>query len=175
MPAAIKVGCCFFLSDVYSFNSPSLCVVCLHLLHCGCFQVYLVLCLPCEYSNPILCVIPFDCSFVLAQCFLQHSSSFSNVHAFSTGYLSHNSFFLPRWLWLLRLYQGFAECSSRLEGCPNPQWPTRPFNPLTHTTVSLNDSASHRMGLVINNLPHIVKHSILQSAILTESTCIYPG
>ena len=110
MPAAIKVGCCFLLSDVYSFNSPSSCVVCLHLLHCGCFPVYLVLCLPCVYSNPILSVIPFDCSFVLAQSFLQRSSSFSkcNVHAFafSTGYLLHISF-LPCWLWLLCQYQGF--------------------------------------------------------------------
>ena len=52
--ASIKVECCFLLSDVYSFNSPS-CVVCLHLLHCGCFPVYLVLCFTCMYSNPILC------------------------------------------------------------------------------------------------------------------------
>ena len=64
----------------------------------------------------LFCVIPFDCSFVLAQSFLQHSSSFSNVHAFtfSTGHLLHNSSFLLRWLWLLCLYQDFAECSSRL-------------------------------------------------------------
>ena len=72
MPVAIKVGCCFLLSDVYSFNGPSSCVVCLHLLHCGCFPVYLVLCLSCMYSNSILCVILFDCSFrLLAQSFLQ--------------------------------------------------------------------------------------------------------
>ena len=49
-------------------------------------------------------------SFVLAQSFLQRSSSFSkcNVHAFafSTGYLLHISF-LPCWLWLLCQYQGF--------------------------------------------------------------------
>ena len=49
---------------------PSSCVVCRHLLHCGSCPVYLVLCLPCMYSNPIFCVIPFDCSFVLAQSFL---------------------------------------------------------------------------------------------------------
>ena len=49
--ASIKVECYFLLSDVYSTNSPSSCVVCLHLLHCGCFPVYLVLCLPCVYSN----------------------------------------------------------------------------------------------------------------------------
>ena len=89
------VGFYFLLSDVYSFNSLSSCVVCLHLLHCGCFPVYLVLCLLCVFSNPIH-VIPFDCSCVLAQSFLQRSSSFSNVHAigFSTGYLVHISSFL---------------------------------------------------------------------------------
>ena len=112
--ASIKVGCYFLLSDVYSFNSPS-CIVGLHLFHCGCFPVYLVLCLTCVYSNPILCH-SFWLLFVLAQSFLQHSSSFSNVHAFtfSTGHLLHNSSFLLRWLWLLCLYQDFAECSSRL-------------------------------------------------------------
>ena len=75
----------------------------------------------------------FHCSFVLANYFLQRSSSFSNVHAlaFSTGYLVHNSSFLPHRLWLLCLYQCFTECSSRLEGCPNLQWPTHLFYPLT--------------------------------------------
>ena len=109
--AAVKVGCCFLLSDVYSFNSPS-CVVCL-----TCFTVAAsqsTLCCVLHACTAILfCVIPFDCSFVLAQSFLQRSSSFSNVHtfAFSTGYLLHNSSFLPRWLWLLCLCQlDFAEC-----------------------------------------------------------------
>ena len=119
VPATIKVGCYFFLSDVYSFNSPPSCVVCLHRLHCDCFPVYLVLCLPCMYSNPIVCIITF------ARSFLQHSSSFSNIHAcsFSTGYLVHNSSFLPHWLWLLCLYQGLAGIrgvSERIEQACRP-------------------------------------------------------
>ena len=112
MLASIKLGCCFLLSDVYSFNSPSLCVVCL-----TCFTV--------AASQTTLCCVLHACTAILffvsflliaPLCFLQRSSSFSNVHAFtfSTGYLLHNSSFLPRWLWLLCLYQDFAECSSRL-------------------------------------------------------------
>ena len=53
VPATIKVGCYFFLSDVHSFNSPPSCVVCLHRLDCDCFPVYLLLCLPCMYSIPL--------------------------------------------------------------------------------------------------------------------------
>ena len=43
----------------------------------------------------------------------------------------HNSSFLPHGLWLLCLYQCFTECSSRLEGFLNLQWPTHLFYPLT--------------------------------------------
>ena len=55
-------------------------IVCLHLLPCGSFPVYLVLCLPCMHCNTILCAIPLDCSSVLTQVFLQCSSSFSDVY-----------------------------------------------------------------------------------------------
>ena len=102
----------------------------------------------CTAISCIVCVIPFDCSFVLAQSFLQRSSSFSNVHTFtfSAGYLLHNSSFLPCWLWLLCLYQDFAECSSRREGCPNPKLPTHPFNPLTDAS-DIGDRRCRKWGL----------------------------
>ena len=85
VPATIKVGCCFLLSDVYSTNSPSSCVVCLHLFHCGCFPVYLVLCLPCVYSN-----LMHSVSFLLTAplCSL---SLFSNVLKVSPMYTHSHS------------------------------------------------------------------------------------
>ena len=91
--AAIKFGSYFLLSDVYCFSSPSSCAVCLHLLHCVCFPVYLVLCLPCVYSNPVLYVIPLDCSFVLAQFFsnvLPVSPMYTHWHlAQGIWYITH--------------------------------------------------------------------------------------
>ena len=88
VPATVKVRGDFLSFDVDGFDGPFPYVVCLHLLHCGSIPVYLVLCLLCMYCNAILCVIPLDCSSVLAQSFLQQSVGFSDVCtvAFSTRY-----------------------------------------------------------------------------------------